>query len=152
MCPRFSPKAAHERNAVSTDLVRATAEASRFPSRETKAPPTRRPPRIHRTGRTMQFASISSVVKRPCFRAFRFPRGAPPAKVLRGWDWQLYFARNDAEDCDLAEREGGGDLHRDRAAAASPAWGKSEPQLQERIGSNIGFRNLFLHAAFLVPT
>jgi hypothetical protein len=51
----FAPKAVHELNAVSAELVRGTAEASRFPSREAKAPPIRRPPRIHRTGRTMQF-------------------------------------------------------------------------------------------------
>ena len=47
----FAPKSA-EPSEVSADLVRAVAEASRFPSREAKL---RRPPRIHRTGRTMQF-------------------------------------------------------------------------------------------------
>jgi hypothetical protein len=54
----FAPKADHEVSAVSAELVRGIAEASRFPSREAKASaptPTRRPPRIHRTGRTMQF-------------------------------------------------------------------------------------------------
>jgi hypothetical protein len=59
----FAPKAGHELNAVPAELARSVAEASRFPSREAKtnspapavAPPTRRPPRIHRTGRTMQF-------------------------------------------------------------------------------------------------
>jgi hypothetical protein len=54
----FAPKAVHELNEVSAELVRGIAEASRFPSREAKtsAPtPARRPPRIHRTGRTMQF-------------------------------------------------------------------------------------------------
>jgi hypothetical protein len=56
----FAPKAAHELNGTSADLVRGIAEASRFSSREAKAsatvhPPARRPPRIHRTGRTMQF-------------------------------------------------------------------------------------------------
>jgi hypothetical protein len=40
---------------VPAELARAVAEASRFPSREAKPPPMRRPPRIHRTGRTMQF-------------------------------------------------------------------------------------------------
>jgi hypothetical protein len=50
----FAPKAAPEPSDVSPDLVRAVAEASRFPSREAK-PAARRPPRIHRTGRTMQF-------------------------------------------------------------------------------------------------
>ena len=49
----FAPKAGPEPSEVSADLVRAIAEASRFPSREAK--PMRRPPRIHRTGRTMQF-------------------------------------------------------------------------------------------------
>jgi hypothetical protein len=49
----FAPKSGPEPNDVSADLVRAVAEASRFPSREGK--PARRPPRIHRTGRTMQF-------------------------------------------------------------------------------------------------
>jgi hypothetical protein len=51
----FAPKAVHELNAVFAELVARTAEASRFPSREAKAPPMRRAPRIHRTGRTMQF-------------------------------------------------------------------------------------------------
>jgi hypothetical protein len=58
----FAPKAAHELNGASAELVRGIAEASRFPSREAKASPPasapvpmRRPPRIHRTGRTMQF-------------------------------------------------------------------------------------------------
>jgi hypothetical protein len=49
----FAPKSGPEPVEVSADLVRAVAEASRFPSRE--ATPKRRPPRIHRTGRTMQF-------------------------------------------------------------------------------------------------
>ena len=51
----FAPKAIHQLNEVPADLVRGTAEASRFPSREAKSSPIRRPPRIHRTGRTMQF-------------------------------------------------------------------------------------------------
>jgi hypothetical protein len=56
----FAPKAAHELNGASAEIVRGIAEASRFPSREAKAsapvaPPAKRPPRIHRTGRTMQF-------------------------------------------------------------------------------------------------
>jgi len=53
----FSPKAVHELNEVPAELVRGVAEASRFPSREAKSSsyPARRPPRIHRTGRTMQF-------------------------------------------------------------------------------------------------
>ena len=46
----FAPKSGHKPSEVSAELVRAIAEASRFPSREAK-----RPPRIHRTGRTMQF-------------------------------------------------------------------------------------------------
>jgi hypothetical protein len=50
----FAPKAALEPSGVSADLVLAVAEASRFPSREAK-PVARHPPRIHRTGRTMQF-------------------------------------------------------------------------------------------------
>jgi hypothetical protein len=50
----FAPKSGGpEPVEVSAELVRAVAEASRFPSREAKA--ARRPPRIHRTGRTMQF-------------------------------------------------------------------------------------------------
>jgi hypothetical protein len=49
----FAPKSGPEPDEVSAELVRAVAEASRFPSRE--AAPKRRPPRIHRTGRTMQF-------------------------------------------------------------------------------------------------
>ena len=49
----FAPKSGPEPSEVSAELVRAVAEASRFPSREAK--PMRRPPRIHRTGRTMQF-------------------------------------------------------------------------------------------------
>ena len=58
----FAPKAVHELNGASAELVRGIAEASRFPSREAKVnspaaaqAPMRRPPRIHRTGRTMQF-------------------------------------------------------------------------------------------------
>jgi hypothetical protein len=54
----FAPKADHEPNPVPAGVVREIAEASRFPSREarpTTPPPARRPPRIHRTGRTMQF-------------------------------------------------------------------------------------------------
>jgi hypothetical protein len=49
----FAPKAGAEPSEVSAEIVRAIAEASRFPSREAKPP--RRPPRIYRTGRTMQF-------------------------------------------------------------------------------------------------
>jgi hypothetical protein len=48
----FAPKNGQRLNEVSPDLVRAVSEAARFPSRE--AIP-RRPPRIYRTGRTMQF-------------------------------------------------------------------------------------------------
>jgi hypothetical protein len=48
----FAPKSGREPSEVSAEIVRAIAEASRFPSREAKP---RRPPRIHRTGRTMQF-------------------------------------------------------------------------------------------------
>ena len=53
----FAPKSEPEPSEVSAELIRAVAEASRFPSREAKATPqvARRPPRIHRTGRTMQF-------------------------------------------------------------------------------------------------
>jgi hypothetical protein len=56
----FAPKSGLEANAVPAELVRGIAEASRFPSREAKPPaadlaPMRRLPRIHRTGRTMQF-------------------------------------------------------------------------------------------------
>jgi hypothetical protein len=48
----FAPKPDDEEGAVPVELVRAVAEASRFSSRGTRI---RRPPRIHRTGRTMQF-------------------------------------------------------------------------------------------------
>jgi hypothetical protein len=51
----FAPKSDHEPSSVPAELVRAVAEASRFPSREGRAAVSRRPPRIHRTGRTMQF-------------------------------------------------------------------------------------------------
>jgi hypothetical protein len=51
----FAPKSGPEPGEVSADLVRTVAEASRFPSREAKPAAMRRPPRIHRTGRTMQF-------------------------------------------------------------------------------------------------
>ena len=47
----FAPKATGPA-AVSDDVVRLVSEAARFPSRE--AIP-RRPPRVYRTGRTMQF-------------------------------------------------------------------------------------------------
>jgi hypothetical protein len=47
----FAPKAVPS-NEMSADLVRAVSEAARFKSRE---PIPRRPPRIYRTGRTMQF-------------------------------------------------------------------------------------------------
>jgi hypothetical protein len=49
----FEPKGVQKLNEISPELVRVVAEASRFPSRE--AQPARRPPRIYRTGRTMQF-------------------------------------------------------------------------------------------------
>lgn len=49
----FAPKAGPELHAVPAGVVREIAEASRFPSREARA--ARRPPRIHRTGRTVQF-------------------------------------------------------------------------------------------------
>ncbi len=48
----FAPKNVERLNETPPDLVRAVSEAARFPSRE--AIP-RRPPRIYRTGRTMQF-------------------------------------------------------------------------------------------------
>jgi chromosome partitioning protein len=48
----FAPKNVERLNEMSPDLVRAVSEAARFSSRE--AIP-RRPPRIYRTGRTMQF-------------------------------------------------------------------------------------------------
>ena len=53
----FTPKSGREQSDVPAEIVRAIAEASRFPSREAKPSPapSRRPPRIHRTGRTMQF-------------------------------------------------------------------------------------------------
>ncbi len=50
----FAPKA-DPAPAVPAEIVRGVAEASRFPSREARPAPARRPPRIHRTGRTMQF-------------------------------------------------------------------------------------------------
>jgi hypothetical protein len=52
----FAPKSGLEsKSEVPAEIVRAIAEASRFPSREAKPAAMRRPPRIHRTGRTMQF-------------------------------------------------------------------------------------------------
>ena len=66
---RFQPKAGPDKDALPAEQVRAIAEASNFPSREPKprraavepapaappaAAPVRRPPRRHRTGRTMQ--------------------------------------------------------------------------------------------------
>lgn len=72
---RFQPKAGPDKDALPAEQVRAIAEASNFPSREPKprreaTPPAapgpepapaaapvvavRRPPRRHRTGRTMQ--------------------------------------------------------------------------------------------------
>ena len=48
----FAPKTGQSQNEMPPDLVRTVSEASRFPSRETIP---RRPPRIYRTGRTMQF-------------------------------------------------------------------------------------------------
>ncbi len=54
----FAPKAGPDLHTVPAGVVRDIAEASRFPSREARAAPpapARRPPRIHRTGRTMQF-------------------------------------------------------------------------------------------------
>ena len=52
----FNPKPAANSEAVPVAHLRAIAEASQFPSREPpKGSPSRRPPRLHRTGRTMQF-------------------------------------------------------------------------------------------------
>ena len=51
----FAPKTVPEAPGLDPGVVRAVAEASRFPSREARAAVSRRPPRIHRTGRTMQF-------------------------------------------------------------------------------------------------
>jgi hypothetical protein len=52
----FKPKTAANADAVPVAHLRAIAEASQFPSREpAKSRPPRRPPRLHRTGRTMQF-------------------------------------------------------------------------------------------------
>jgi hypothetical protein len=51
----FQPKPAAA-EAVPVAHLRAIAEASQFPSREPPKPdPPRRAPRLHRTGRTMQF-------------------------------------------------------------------------------------------------
>jgi hypothetical protein len=52
----FKPKTAANTDAVPVAHLRAIAEASQFPSREPpKSGPPRRAPRLHRTGRTMQF-------------------------------------------------------------------------------------------------
>jgi hypothetical protein len=51
----FKPKTAANADAVPVAHLRAIAEASQFPSREPKLEPPRRAPRLHRTGRTMQF-------------------------------------------------------------------------------------------------
>jgi len=66
----FAPKAAPELNEVSPDLIRAIAGASHFPSREAK-PMGRRPPRIHRTGRTMQFNARTT--RKPSKLSMRSP-------------------------------------------------------------------------------
>jgi len=51
----FQPKPAVNADAVPVAHLRAIAEASQFPSREPPKAEPRRPPRLHRTGRTMQF-------------------------------------------------------------------------------------------------
>lgn len=57
----FQPKAGLTPDALPAEEVRAIAEASNFPSREAKkhpptaSAPSRREPRRHRTGRTVQF-------------------------------------------------------------------------------------------------
>ena len=52
----FGPRTAPNASAVPVAHLRAIAEASHFPSRDPpKSEPPRREPRIHRTGRTMQF-------------------------------------------------------------------------------------------------
>ena len=48
----FAPKSVERLNEISSELVRRASEAAQFPSRKTIP---RRPPRIYRTGRTMQF-------------------------------------------------------------------------------------------------
>ena len=74
----FAPKADRESNPVPPDLVRGIAEASRVPSREAKpAPsaPARRPPRIHRTGRTMQFNARAKPETIDALYAIADPKG-----------------------------------------------------------------------------
>jgi hypothetical protein len=51
----FQPKPAANADAVPVTHLRAIAEASQFPSREPPKSGPRRLPRLHRTGRTMQF-------------------------------------------------------------------------------------------------
>jgi hypothetical protein len=48
----FAPKSVERLNEISSEVIRRASEAAQFSSRE--AIP-RRPPRIYRTGRTMQF-------------------------------------------------------------------------------------------------
>jgi len=55
----FSPKKRPDTKAPSQEQVRAVAEAANFPSRQARdlpaKPKTKREPRIHRTGRNVQF-------------------------------------------------------------------------------------------------
>lgn len=64
----FAPKTAIDSKAPKPEEVRAVAQAARFPSREATAakpaPKVKRTPRIHRTGRNVQFnikASMETV-------------------------------------------------------------------------------------------
>jgi hypothetical protein len=75
----FEPKNGQRLNEVSPDLVRVVSEAARFPSRE--AIP-RRPPRIYRTGRTMQFNARARPETVEAFYTIADQRGWLVSEVL----------------------------------------------------------------------
>jgi hypothetical protein len=75
----FAPKNVQRLNEMSPDLVRVVSEAARFPSRE--AIP-RRPPRIYRTGRTMQFNARATPETVEAFYAIADQQGWMVSEVL----------------------------------------------------------------------
>jgi hypothetical protein len=75
----FAPKNRRILNEVPPDLVRALSEAAQFPSRE--AIP-QRPPRIYRTGRTMQFNARATPVTVEAFYAIADQQGWLVSEVL----------------------------------------------------------------------
>ena len=75
----FAPKKGQSLNPVSPDLVRAVSEAAHFSSRETIP---RRPPRIYRTGRTMQFNARATPETVEAFYAIADKQGWLVSEVL----------------------------------------------------------------------